>query len=77
MALAELIRRHRQSKLLTQEDAADRCGIAVRSLRRYEAGELPSPHSARAIANGLGISESELVAAMTASPPAPSSPGEG
>lgn len=66
MALADLIRRYRQSKLLTQEDAAHLCGIAVRSLKRYEAGERPSPHNARALAAGLGISESELVAAMRA-----------
>lgn len=62
--LADLIETRRKQRLMTQEDAAETCGISHRSWQRYAAGDIPGPHNAKALAAGLQIEIGELRAAM-------------
>ena len=65
--LGRLLREWRERKLLTQEQLAERSGVSVRTVRRYERGGSPQTTSIRMLADALGLSPAEravLVAAI-------------
>jgi predicted ATPase/DNA-binding XRE family transcriptional regulator len=55
------LRRHRLRAGLTQEELADRAGLSPRAISALERGERrrPYPHTMRALAEALGLSEAE------------------
>jgi tetratricopeptide (TPR) repeat protein/transcriptional regulator with XRE-family HTH domain len=68
------LREWRERTLLTQEQLAERAGISVRTIRRYErSGSAGRPQSAsiRLLADALGLSPTERAMLVTAREPAP------
>lgn len=62
MSVADNIRKARENKSLSVEDAATVCGISVSTYRKYEAGTLqPTAVPIRALAKGFGISTDEIL----------------
>lgn len=62
IALGRTIAAERIAKGWKQEDLAERAGIHVNSLRRYELGQRDIPHQATiAVAEAFGLRASELV----------------
>jgi transcriptional regulator with XRE-family HTH domain len=61
-AFGGLLRRHRESLALSQEDLADASGVAARTISDLERGVAQRPRSAtvRLLAAGLGLSGAEL-----------------
>ncbi|MCK2218815.1 helix-turn-helix domain-containing protein [Actinomadura sp. ATCC 31491] len=61
-ALGTLLRAWRERSLLTQEELAERSGLASRTIRRLESGELRRPRSTsvRLLARALELEEAEL-----------------
>src|SRR2546423_2474284 len=57
-----LLRRHRQSAGLTQEQLAERAGLSAQAIGALERGQRqhPYPHTVRALAAALGLSRDEL-----------------
>jgi tetratricopeptide (TPR) repeat protein/DNA-binding XRE family transcriptional regulator len=55
--LADLVREHRHRVGLTQEDLADQCGVAVRTIRGIEGGRIvrPRPATARMLADVFAL----------------------
>lgn len=62
MSLATNIRLHRKKAGLTQVDLADKMGVSIATLRRWESGET-APNGTRILelANLLGLSPDEIV----------------
>lgn len=62
MTIAERIRLTRQQKELSQKDLADKSGINIKSLSRYELGSsVPPADALKAIAEALGVSADYLL----------------
>lgn len=62
MTIAECIRLTRQQKELSQKDLADKSGVNIKSLSRYELGSTVPPADAlKAIAEALGVSADYLL----------------
>lgn len=61
--IAATVRRLRQDAGLTQQGLADRADLSLRTVTRIEAGEEARVVTLTAIANVLGVSISELLAA--------------
>lgn len=51
----------RQKLNLTQEELSEKSGVSVRTIQRIEAGTIPKGYTLKALVNGLGISEAELL----------------
>ncbi|MDP3432647.1 MAG: helix-turn-helix domain-containing protein [Bacteroidota bacterium] len=51
----------RQKLNLTQEELSEKSGISVRTIQRIEAGTSPQGYTLKALANALGIDESDLL----------------
>lgn len=78
-ALGVLLRRYRESALLTQEELAGRTGMSARTIRRLESEELRRPRvsTVRLLAAALGLSAAEqaiLVAARDGELPVDTGP---
>ncbi len=58
--LNHLLREARRRSLLTQEELASRVGVSVLTVRRWEQGQRPQPHSLRELRTVLGASPAEL-----------------
>jgi tetratricopeptide (TPR) repeat protein/transcriptional regulator with XRE-family HTH domain len=58
--VADLVRGHRHRLGLTQDELADRCGVAVRTIRGIEAGRIvrPRPGTLRLLADVFGLTAS-------------------
>ncbi|MEX6732599.1 helix-turn-helix domain-containing protein [Pseudomonas aeruginosa] len=57
MTVAQNIRKAREAKGFTQEEAAARCGISLSMLKKYESGaNLPTADKIANLASGLGVS---------------------
>ncbi|WP_062292375.1 ATP-binding protein [Demequina phytophila] len=65
-----VLRRLRESRALTQEELAERSGITAKAIGALERGERrrPYPHTVRALAEGLGLTEDERAALVAAVP---------
>lgn len=50
----------REQKHLTQEELAEQTGLSVRTIQRIEAGQEPKDHTAKVLANTLGLNLSSL-----------------
>ncbi len=62
MTIAERIRLTRQQKELSQKDLADKSGVNIKSLSRYELGSsVPPADALKAIAEALGVSADYLL----------------
>jgi len=62
MTVAQNIRNARESKGLTQDEAATKCGISLSMWKKYEGGtNLPTADKIAHLASGLGISADEIV----------------
>ena len=68
--LGLLLRRHRERRGLTQEQLAERAGLTVNGISQLERGERrrPYPHTVRALAAALGLSDAERAALIAAIP---------
>src|SRR5215475_7187597 len=57
--LGGVLRTHRECLQLTQEELAQRAGLAVRTVRELEAGRVlrPRGHSLRLLADALGLDD--------------------
>lgn len=51
----------RQKLNITQEELSEKSGISVRTIQRIEAGTVPKGYTLKALAEALGIQESELL----------------
>jgi predicted ATPase/transcriptional regulator with XRE-family HTH domain len=60
-SFAEVLREFREERSLTQEELAERAGITVKAVGALERGERrrPYPHTVRALADGLGLDDSQ------------------
>ncbi|WP_433381700.1 ATP-binding protein [Actinoplanes sp. CA-142083] len=58
----DLVRAHRRRLGMTQEDLADRAGVSVRSIGKWEAGQVAAPRMAtlRALAAAFGLDDDAL-----------------
>jgi predicted ATPase/DNA-binding XRE family transcriptional regulator len=58
---AEYLRRHREHRGMTQEELAEAAGLTARGISALERGERrsPYPHTVRALAAALGLSDDE------------------
>lgn len=58
---ADLLRRHRQRAAISQEELAARAGVSAKAVGALERGERrrPYPHTVRALAQALGLSDEE------------------
>ena len=67
---AEVLRRLRESRSLTQEELAERAGITVKAVGALERGERrrPFPHTVRSLADALLLDEEERAALVAAVP---------
>ena len=65
-----LLRRHREAAGLTQEELASRAGLSSDAVSRLERGQRkhPYPHTVRALADALNLSEGQRYALITAAP---------
>lgn len=75
-----VLRRLRGIRSLTQEELAERAGLSAKAVSALERGERrrPYPHTVRALADALGLDDSEravLGAAVPPRPPRPEVPG--
>ncbi|HBO7395085.1 TPA: helix-turn-helix transcriptional regulator [Pseudomonas aeruginosa] len=62
MTVAQNIRKAREAKGFTQEEAAARCGISLSMLKKYESGaNLPTADKIANLASGLGVSADEII----------------
>ncbi len=62
MTIAERIRLTRQQKELSQKDLADKAGVNIKSLSRYELGaSVPPADALKAISEALGVSADYLL----------------
>jgi transcriptional regulator with XRE-family HTH domain len=62
MSVANNIRKARENKGLTVEEAASVCGVPIGSYRKYENGQSqPTAVPIRAIAKGLEVSTDEIL----------------
>ncbi len=62
MTVAQNIRKAREAKGFTQEEAAARCGISPSMLKKYESGaNLPTADKIANLASGLGVSADEII----------------
>ncbi len=62
MTVAQNIRKAREAKGFTQEEAAARCGISLSILKKYESGaNLPTADKIANLASGLGVSADEII----------------
>jgi len=62
MTVAQNIRKARESKGWTQDEAAAKCGISLSMWKKYEGGtNLPTADKIAHLASGLGISADEIV----------------
>lgn len=62
MTIAERIRLTRQQKNISQKELADKAGINLKSLSRYELGtSVPPADALKAIADALGVSADHLL----------------
>lgn len=62
MSVATNIRKARENKGLTVDQAAAICGVPVGSYKKYEAGTAqPTAEPIRSIAKGLGVSTDEIL----------------
>lgn len=62
MSVATNIRKARENKGLTVDQAAIACGVPIGSYKKYEAGTAqPTAEPIRAIAKGLGVSTDEIL----------------
>ena len=50
----------REQKHLTQEELAEQSGLSIRTIQRIEAGQKPKGHSAKVLAETLGLDLSSL-----------------
>lgn len=64
------LRRHREAAGLTQEELAERAGLSVKAIAALERGrrQRPYPHTVRALADALGLSDDERAAFSGALP---------
>ncbi len=55
------LRQYRQAAGLTQEELAERAGLSVKAISALESGRRrrPYPHTVRALADALGLSDEE------------------
>lgn len=69
-SFADLLRRHRIARALTQEHLAERARITAKAIGALERGERlrPYPHTVQALARALDLGESELVELENAVP---------
>lgn len=66
MTIAERIRLIRQQKELSQKELADRSGVNIKSLSRYELGtSIPPADALKDIADALGVSADALLSDHT------------
>ncbi len=62
MTIAERIRLTRQQKTLSQKELADKSGVNIKSLSRYELdASIPPADALKLIANALGVSADYLL----------------
>ena len=62
MTIGERIRITRQNKKMSQQELAEKSGVAYKSLSRYELGaSIPPADSLKAIADALGVTADYLV----------------
>lgn len=62
MTIAERIRLIRQQKKLSQTELADKSGVNLKSLSRYEIGtSIPPANSLKSIADALGVTADVLL----------------
>jgi len=62
MTIAERIRLTRQQKNISQSDLAQKSGVNVKSLSRYELGtSVPPADAVKAIADAMGVSTDALL----------------
>lgn len=62
MTIAERIRLTRQQKNLSQKDLADKSGVNIKSLSRYELdASIPPADALKLIADALGVSADHLL----------------
>ncbi|GAA1324799.1 ATP-binding protein [Pseudonocardia xinjiangensis] len=68
---AELLRRYRTARSLTQEELATRARITQKAVGALERGERrrPYPHTVRALADALGLDDDERARLVAAVPP--------
>lgn len=68
---AELLRRLRESRALTQEELAERAGLSAKAVSALERGERlrPYPHTVRSLADALALDETERDELFAAVPP--------
>ena len=64
------LRRLRETRGLTQEEFAERAGLSPNAVIQFERGvrRHPYPHTVRALAAALGLSEAEQAALVAAVP---------
>lgn len=66
MTIAEKIRLTRQQKNLAQKELAERSGVNLKSLSRYELGtSIPQADTLKAIADALGVTTDYLLNEQT------------
>lgn len=62
MTIAERIRLTRQQKKMSQTELAEKAGVNLKSLSRYELGtSIPPANALKEIANALGVSADALL----------------
>src|SRR5215210_886556 len=69
-AFGALLKQYRNSLGLTQEELASRAGLTAKAVSALERGERkrPYPHTVRALAEALGLSERERASLLAAVP---------
>lgn len=78
-SFGERLRQRRQAAGLTQEELASRSGLTAKGIAALESGRRrrPYPHTVRALANALGLDDTERTTLMGLAPSTATSPSAG